>query len=443
MQVVIEYTISALAFVALLANLRGLTASKMLIKDLAGAIGVMGVVLGGLLYEARLIPVGQPTQFVIFGLLLTASVLALASYFVKQSRQGIDSRPTLRLAPFLPAMVALVMAAVNAVANPDLPLEQSIGRFLAVSILALAAFLACCGQITISDVGRIYICSFLLILILSSFSGDNWRPCDIFKCGPFDAIYTGPFSSENGLAIYACIAVLFVFRTWNTAASVLTLAPILLTLYSTESRTSQLAMVLAVVAWIVHRLWTKLLSHQRKANILAPEYTGGGGAHFYVLAVVAVFVIGYYLVLNAEPSQFSNRGMIWIRGMAALGDSWWSGLGLDRWTYLQAVGLLPPLFPHSEYLLVLFGGGIIGVLLLFTVHATSLAAASRTRTELGFAISYNMFLSVLGLTEAYWNPIAFDGHTLLVLPLIYLTARSVSTKKSRPVSDNLKKVALQ
>ncbi|MEV7663033.1 O-antigen ligase family protein [Paenarthrobacter sp. NPDC089316] len=439
----IEYTISALAFVALLANLRGMMASKMLVKDFAGVLGVIGVVLGGLLYEARLIPVGQPAQFVIFGLLLTASVLALASYFVTQSRQGTDSRPTLQFAPFLPAMVALAMAVVNAVANPDLPLEQSIGRFLAVSILVLAAFLACCGQISISDVGRIYICSFLLILILSSFVRDNWRPCDIFKCGPFDAIYTGPFSSENGLAIYACVAFLFVFRTWKTAPSILTLAPILLTLYATESRTSQLAMVLAVAAWAGHLLWTKFLSRQREGKTLALGNKGSGSAQFYILAVVTVFVIGYYLVLNAEPTQFSNRGMIWIRGMAALGDSWWSGLGLDRWSYLQAIGLLPLLFPHSEYLLVLFGGGLIGVLLLFAVHATSLAAASKTGAELGFAISYNMFLSVLGLTEAYWNPIAFDGHTLLVLPFIYLTARSVSTKRSRSISDNAVKAALQ
>lgn len=431
MQIVVEYTISAFAFLALLANLRGMVASRIVVRDFSGFVGAVGIVLGGLLYEARLIPVGQPAQIVVFGLLLTAVILALASYFANPKKQGPESLPILKLGPFLPATVALVMALVNAVANPELPLEQSIGRFLAVSILVLAGLLACCGKLTVSDVGRIFTSSFLLILVAAPFVGENWRSCDIFKCGPFDAIYTGPFSSENGLAIYACVAFLFSLRLWKASSLLLTLAPICLTLYATESRTSQLALVLAVVGWMSHRIWTKVLGQQRSGPSSFAESGQARGALFYTLVVATIFIIGYYLVLNAEPALFSNRGMIWIRGMAALDDSWWSGLGLDRWSYLQAVGILPPLFPHSEYLLVLFGGGLVSAILLFTVHSTSLVAASRTVSDMGLAIGYNVFLAVLGLTEAYWNPIAFDGHTLLVLPLIYLTARGLSRKETR------------
>lgn len=105
--------------------------------------------------------------------------------------------------------------------------------------------------------------------------------------------------------------------------------------------------------------------------------------------------------------------------MTALGNSWVTGLGLDRWSFLQSIGLLPPLFPHSEYLLLLFGGGIVAVLLLQLSFAYALKFASRD--DFPFAASYVIFLAILGLTEAYWNPMAFDGHTLLLLPIMTLS----------------------
>ncbi|QOT16036.1 O-antigen ligase family protein [Paenarthrobacter sp. YJN-5] len=437
MQTVVEYAIVSMSLVALIANLRVLASSGIIKRDLPSLIGVASLVLGGLLYEAGLGLVGQPGQVAVFGLLLGCVILATVGRVREKQRGGAQLSRPLSIGPFFPSAVAVVMATVNAVANVDLPLGQSVGRFLAVAILVLAGLLACVGRIYLEDVGRIIVCSVLIILMLTLFAGPAWRPCDIFKCGPFGAIYTGPFSSENALAIYACVAILFVLKTWSGTVSVLSLLPVLLTLYATESRTSQLAVVLGLAAWAFYLL---CLKGTRRTRDFHPDPSRGKRLVFQ-LTVAAIFCVGFYLVTNAEPAQFSNRGMIWIRGLTALGDDWAAGLGLDRWTYYQSIGLLPPLFPHSEYLLLLFGGGVLSVGFLYAAHYSSIASASRRTADLGVAVSYNVFLAVLGLTEAYWNPVAFDGHTFLVLPLVYLASRAVdpvpsglSTNRSRKLS---------
>lgn len=438
MQTAVEYVIVSLAFIALIANVRGLIQSGIVKRDVPSLIGVAALVLGGLLYEAGLGLVGQPGQIAVFSVLVGCVAIATIGRIREKSRGGGGQARPLSIGPFLPAAVALVMASVNAVANVDLPLGQSVGRFLAVAILVLAGLLACVGEINVEDVGRVIVCSFLVILIATLATESVWRSCDIFKCGPFGAIYTGPFSSENALAIYACVAVLFVLKTWSGLVSILTLLPVLLTLYATESRTSQLAVLIGLLAWALYRLWMKVTGRPRDISIEPFK----GRMFLFRSSVAAIFCLGFYLLVNAEPTQFSNRGMIWIRGLTALGDNWIAGLGLDRWTYYQSVGLLPPLFPHSEYLLLLFGGGLLSVGLFYAAHCASLSVGGRRPGDVGLAVSYNAFLAVLGLTEAYWNPVAFDGHTFLILPLVYLATRAVKFESSSLSPSSVRNPAL-
>lgn len=412
----IEYIIAGAAMLALVSNLRLVARSNALSRDPAGWTATVLIVLGGLLYEARLVPIGQATQLGFFGALVGLLIVAISL----QSRGHHKIRPRLRLSVYLPACIAGILFLTNAVMNVELPLGQSFGRLLAIAILATSATIISIGRLQLIDLCRIVIVSLLIILIVSPFVSSVWRACDIFKCGPFGGIYTGPFSSENALAIFGCVALMCQIHAWSKLSGILTIAPIGLALYATESRTSQLALAGALIAWCVSVLWRSLAKRSAKNLELAASGRTHGQVTTFSVICFALFVLGFVLIVTADPSSFSNRGNVWIRGMAALGEAWPVGLGLDRWSYLQTIGLLPPLFPHSQYLLLLFGGGVIAVVLMFVLIFKSLVAGSRSISAGSFSVGYAVFLAILGLTEAYWNPIAYDGHTWLVLPLIFV-----------------------
>lgn len=416
MREVVTYCIAATALVALISNVHAMWRAGDLKRDVPGWFSLVVVVLGGLLYEARMVPAGQPMQLVLFGLML--GLLVFSAVARLRIRATTSTRTGAR--SLLPAAIAGVMFLVNAVNNIEIPLFQSFGRLLAVAILIVAALIAMLGKLGIAELYRVITLSVLVILVLSITRTDNWRPCDIFKCGPFGAIYTGPFSSENALAIFACVAILCILGSSKPLNGAISLIPVGLVLVATESRTSQLALACSLSLMLILNLINRADGSRAKGYKEKPLRHAVLKYNLVALIIAAVFATAFYMILSADPVSFSNRGNIWIRGINALGDSWSVGLGLDRWTFLQTVGLLPQLFPHSQYLLLLFGGGIAAVLLLFILFAATLSEAKSNAVVFGHVAGYVLFLAILGLTEAYWNPIAFDGHTMLVLPLIFI-----------------------
>lgn len=422
MRDILVVLIAAASMLPLVSQVRSLWRSIQIARDGAGIFLSFILVLGGLLYEARVIPTGQSVQVAVFVLLGATVMLACA----KNWKSANERVFVVRGSSLLPALISGLLFLINALMNTELPLAQSLGRLLAVSILMLTVLGITLSSFKVADLCRVIVISVLVICVIAPFRPSIWRACDIFKCGPFGAIYTGPFGSENALAIFACVGILCVFGSWSGRSSVFALFPLSITLYATESRTSQLALACAFGAWAISSLWIKV---RGDARIEGKVQYLRGQVLVFSLMVVGIFLMSIYLLLHAEPSSFSNRGNIWIRGLTALGDEWWSGLGLDRWTYLQSAGILPMLFPHSQYLLLLFGGGILAVLLLGFLLIAGIRAAAWSLSTMGFGAAYAVFLSVLGLTEAYWNPIAFDGHTFLVLPLILLIVRARPDKE--------------
>ncbi len=82
-------------------------------------------------------------------------------------------------------------------------------------------------------------------------------------------------------------------------------------------------------------------------------------------SILAIFGIALTLLFTATPSTLSNRGNIWTSALAALEGQYAFGLGLDRWEPLTQLGYLPEHFPHNGYLLILFSGGVVALLLFF------------------------------------------------------------------------------
>ncbi|TLM81685.1 O-antigen ligase [Pseudarthrobacter sp. NamE5] len=402
----------------------GLTARSPLVF-----VGLVLVMLASLLYEAGMLIRGQAGQLSIIALMLMIVLIAAS--------KSIRSRMThqISLAAFLPAFIAAALFSVNALMNAEIALQQILGRSLGILSLALLGFVFCLSKLQLRDVAAAMVLAISLMFAMSPLKGLSWRPCDKFKCGPFDALYTGPFQSENTVALLCGIGVLCAFLTYRDRKSVIVILTFALTLYATESRTSQLALAVGVAVWPLAAIATSWCRKATTSRALTER------SRLLIvwasLGTVALFIVGFWLVVEAEPSDFSNRGNVWILGLSALGEDWVSGLGVDRWYTYQSVGAVPSHFPHSEYLFLLFTGGVGAVLGLFWIYTKSLSNSFFHHRATPFAVSYIVFLGVTGMTELFWNPIAADGNALVMLPLIFLlsitkTKGSIATQGTTP-----------
>lgn len=224
----------------------------------------------------------------------------------------------------------------------------------------------------------------------------SWQPCSQFKCGPFNGLFAGPFPSENYLARLACLVLLLVFLTGDRRLQVVALLLAGLVLYASGSRTSELAVIIALLTWGLARA-AGTQSVRRAMGFVVP-----------VLATA----LGLYLVYSAQPADFSNRGYIWGLGRTHLGGDFFLGLGVDTWTS----EVLARNFMHSQSLLLLYSGGLVAVLLYIAFVITTVRRADASM--LSYTVGLVTLLGTLGLTEVVWNPSNFDGTTVFLVALM-------------------------
>ncbi|MHA7287347.1 O-antigen ligase family protein [Arthrobacter sp. MDT3-44] len=440
MQTIIDLSVSAFAVVALLALIPSMRGRSDANRDVLGFIGLYAVVLGGLLLETVFFKSGNALQLV-----LVLLIAAIASFIVvRESAAMAEQSSKLVLLAFTPAMVGFVFFVVNGLANPSFGNVQLFGRAASFIALASIVFLGAFVRLRLQNLATVIISSVLVCLALTPVAAASWRPCDRFKCGPFGAIFTGIFESENALAMFVSIAILSLMLLEVRNRRWLILLPLAISLFASESRTAQVSLALSL---LLAFLASQSGSFKSGARGTRPQgqvlHDVSRARHGFVtlftrVSVTFLFFIGFYLVFNSNASDFSNRGVIWERGVDALGRNWGTGLGMDRWLYLQTVGLLPPLFPHSQYLILLFGGGIVAVLLTYALMQSALVPT--LVRERPFSHSYVLYLSIMGITEAYWNPASFDGHTFLVLPLIFLVLKKGVDDHPRNVQGSPQRV---
>jgi len=297
--------------------------------------------------------------------------------------------------------VALVLFAVNVSMAPDASLTLVFGRLLPCIMWAFIAMLAATSRLNMSHVGIALAWALGVTAVLSLFVANAWEPCSKFKCGQFGGLFSGPFSSGNYFARLACLAILCAVFVGDQRLQKSVIACGLIILYATESRTSQLALLLALAVWYVT---TRLRSAPLARDLISRTLP--------ILAVLA----GIWLIYSAEPSSFSNRGYIWTLGRNGIGDDWWFGKGIDTWT----TDILARNFMHSEALLLLYGGGVVA--LAFYCTFMTVVGRRAARFQSGSALALVAFILVLGLTEIAWNPIGLDGTTLFGLPLLVIAA---------------------
>lgn len=382
----------------------------------AMSIPIMAIVLA----DSELVTRSATVQLILLVLLLVVAATQVSRRLLSG---GAKLKPS--LAPLLIVLPGFVFFAANGLMNPEYSDSLVFGRFAAVVGLIALVFICGFAKTSVREWAPIGVSIVLIILALSAAGSANWRPCDVFKCGPFSAIFTGIFPSENALAMFCGVGILMAFMLRGILTKLAVLLPLLLALFASESRSSQIAVCISLVTWAAYLV----VNMRQDANSTGRRARIRNSDAMMAIATAGFFSLGTFLVYNSSSETFSNRGGIWWRGVNALGTDWVSGVGMDRWVYLQSVGVLPLLFPHSQYLLLLFGGGVAGVLAVFILLNVAHARQIRSGESIGFAGAYVAFLSIIGLTEIYWNPGAIDGHLFIIMPLIFMLMSSTDNSK--------------
>mgnify|MGYP001175520249 CR=1 FL=1 len=251
--------------------------------------------------------------------------------------------------------------------------------------------------------------------MLTLVARDPWRACDAFKCGVFGGMLTGPYTSENYVAQQVVIVTALSLVAYGIRASLPVLVLGTVWLLATESRTSQYAFIAGLGVMIVFTLL-------RKAVVL-PTMSRPGALRWLIASVspLAFIALGVNFALTAEPTDFSNRGLIWIRSLRYIEESRIIGQGIDRWPQLQQLGLLSEHYPHSLYVFVLFSGGVVGLVLLFLWLRQSLVTGMAQDGRLRPVMMIGVVFMTLALLEVVWNPLAVDGTSWFPLTLIAIS----------------------
>ncbi|MFD0786815.1 O-antigen ligase family protein, partial [Micromonospora azadirachtae] len=269
-----------------------------------------------------------------------------------------------------------------------------------------------------------------VMTIPALFSGDAaWRACTagkLEKCSLAGGLFKSFYDSENYIALLASftlIASLCVLRRAELAAAA---AFCLLIVVATGSRTSYLA-IAAVGAWV---LGSFLLERWRRFVRI----------HLAFCAALAIVAAGFasYLMWTASRTTLSNRGNIWIAAREYIEGRTATGVGVSKWYYLRDIGEAPTHFFHSGYVLAIFSGGLVA-LVIWCLWATTLLHGKVLDGRAFTAKAPVVLLIVYSFTEVVWNPLSVDGLSwILVVLMLTVTSSAASAVESpggTPTSD--------
>lgn len=372
-------------------------------------VGLFLLFIASPLMEATILNRGRLVQGAFIG--VTLGVAAVTLLLAANGRRLVY----LPAIVFGPAVLSLLALVVNTVASPASN-SAVLSRLSIVFFWISVAWLVSASEINSREVWVLLLAGFGVACLLTAFTPEPYRDCDVFKCGGFGELFMGPFRSENLMAQFSAVALLAATGPLKGRLRFISASMAIAVLFATVSRTSALAIVSAFLVIV-------LLKALRKR----PAKTRVAAAGAVALAMSSV---GVWAVLSASADDFSDRGWFWHQAIQALHGHWVFGRGVDQWTALQETGYLPPLFPHSQYLLMLFWAGIVGlsawiVFLLRTLRHLNAAASEVGRHGSAFVI----LLCVLGITETVWNPLALDARTPMIVALIALAAAGDAARR--------------
>ncbi|MER7442385.1 O-antigen ligase family protein [Micromonospora avicenniae] len=257
-----------------------------------------------------------------------------------------------------------------------------------------------------------------VMTIPALFSGDAaWRACTagkLEKCSLAGGLFKSFYDSENYIALLASFTLVASLCVLRRAELVAAAAFCLLIVVATGSRTSYLA-IAAVGAWV---LGSFLLERWRRFVRI----------HLAFCAAMAIAAAGFasYLMWSASKTTLSNRGNIWIAAREYIEGRTATGVGVSKWYHLRDIGEAPTHFFHSGYVLAIFSGGLVA-LVIWCLWATALLHGKVLDGRAFTAKAPLVLLIVYSFTEVVWNPLSVDGLSwILVVLMLTVTSSSAS-----------------
>jgi hypothetical protein len=253
------------------------------------------------------------------------------------------------------------------------------------------------------------------IMVTIPFTSDYATSCSRFKCNEIGALLHGPFASENSLGFAAAMCtVLYIVAVPRSRSAVVILAFLVATIYATYSRTSLLALGVALALGGI-----QFLLFPARATAKTPTRLIANGAA--ACCAVIPMIVGMILVYHSDFRDFSDRGRIWMLGRAAADQFPVAGQGLDSWSDLTKSGYFGKnfsLYPHSEYLLLYFSGGAIALILFALLIYRITYVAIIGQQSLARGVTLPVFFVTAGITETIWNPLSVDQGTWIFFALV-------------------------
>lgn len=271
------------------------------------------------------------------------------------------------------------------------------------------------------------------LVSLSMAVGTAWNPCDAVtgKCTFLDGLLSAGLPSENLLAIVGALGCLVSIdaglrrgRLRDGGNWLLPVAFAIVVLLS-GSRTPPIGLVVGTVVGL-------LIQFGAKRNPAKGRLLGLG-------CVVAIAASGLLVVARSTGDEFSFRGRLWSAAVNSVDLSAVFGQGEVGWLKAQEAGLIPGHYPHSEYLLVLYFGGALGLVFLVGLHFLVLAKTIGDPSASWARLALTPTVMVIGITEVFWDPTGLDAGLFTLLAYLVASVPLSIQRPSQPLEASLQR----
>jgi hypothetical protein len=211
-------------------------------------------------------------------------------------------------------------------------------------------------------------------------------------------LYTGIFTSENVLGEVAFLCLLLVFQTPKYKRRPIHVLTFVVLLLIAGSRTPLVAMATYVVIGAV-----LAFVGRRDGQEYRPPRT------VLAAAVAAIAGLGLWLGYTTTGTRFSNRGQLWSQIAAMVRPTSLVGRSQAEYKALLDKGSFFGHYPHSEYMALMFFGGLIAVALFAAMlYAACLGVRASSRAELALRLAPMICVALYGLLELGWSASTVD-----------------------------------
>ncbi|MCU1453604.1 MAG: hypothetical protein JWN46_1750 [Acidimicrobiales bacterium] len=355
-----------------------------------------------------------------YSVFLTGAAIVLGATLLRPGQRVHSAPPQ----PFLVAGALVLYLAVRDVLS-GAPLSIAmIGGASAALLLWMLRRALSEGDLTAGLVAWWSSAFLSLCLITGGLTGREWIDCryEYGKCTVAGRIYIGIFPSENVLGAIAAATALLCIVAWRSRRidlfRVSVLSAILLL---AGSRTPLLALVAAIGCAVVLTANAREVGGRWRLPLV-----------FSRLLPYAIATTGIVLVFRASGSGFSNRAAIWSAARSFVSPFSLIGLGENRYRVLGELGTFRGHYPHSEYLLLLFFGGLLALVLhavLFAMIGTRLRGM--TRADLARRTVVWSWLLLSGLVDVSWSPAHVDANVWTLVAALALLGLPVMSPAKR------------